>query len=101
MKKQSAVTNTQAAPFALPCSDQLVGAVFIILGTIIIWLAPNLYGQGVLQASWCLSSHPTLITQATTLTAQLLQHCPFCYLGAGLVGAGFSILSFGSTRRHI
>jgi hypothetical protein len=101
MNKQSTNVRTYTAHFIVPINVEMVSVFLIALGAIMIWLAPSLYGLGVLNVSWCLSAHPTLMTQATNLTAQILEHCPFCYFGAGLIGAGLTTLSFGQKQRHV
>jgi hypothetical protein len=100
MNTLSAATNARVAGSKLPFNCQRFSIFLVAFGAMMIWLAPSLYGHGVLNASWCLSAHQTLMTQATNLTAQLLQHCFFCYLGAALIGAGFAMRGFSKTRRH-
>ncbi|MEN9855791.1 MAG: hypothetical protein RL186_557 [Pseudomonadota bacterium] len=72
-------------------ADILASAALLILGTLAIWFGPTLSGYGAVQGSWCHTNLMGPMAGVADLMWAATQHCPYCYLGAAMIGAAFAL----------
>lgn len=71
--------------------DVLASAALLILGTLAISFGPSLLGFGAVQGSWCHTNVTGPMSGVADLVWATTQHCPYCYLGAAMIGAAFAL----------
>jgi hypothetical protein len=68
--------------------DQLLGLVWIMVGALLVWLGPSLFGHELVSALWCRSMVSSGDPAGSMLLA-ITGHCPACYIGALMIAGGF------------
>lgn len=68
--------------------DQLVGLVWIMVGALLVWLGPSLFGHELANAAWCRSVVSSGDPAGSMLVA-ITGHCPACHVGALMIVGGF------------